>query len=259
MLLALPFGLAIGLALGMVGGGGSILVVPVLVYVFGQSAQEAATASLVIVTIAAIAGSAGQARHGNVCWRHAALFSAAALPGIVAGTAAGAAVGGRLLLVVFGVVMLAAGYATARKDSTHSQAGDDAEGRCPGIRPGWDLFLGALVGFLTGFLGVGGGFIIVPALAIALRFPIHSAAGTSLAVITATGVLGAAVHFASGRTIDPDVTFVMTAAMAVGAIGGARLGQQFSGRALAVGFGALVSAVAVYLIVSSAFFGGPPG
>lgn len=257
MLLAVPFGLAIGVALGMLGGGGAILVVPVLAYVLGQDAQQATTASLVIVTVAAIAGGAGQARHGNVCWRHAGLFTAAALPGIVAGTALGDAVSSRLLLAAFGAVMLIAAYATARKETTRMHAG--SEDRCPGIRPAWDLAFGALVGFLTGFLGVGGGFVVVPVLAVALGFPMHAAVGTSLAVITATGVLGSTVHFASGRSIDPDVTIAMTAAMVAGALAGARLGQGVSERALARGFAALVAVVAVYLIASSAFFGGPPG
>ena len=257
MLLAVPFGLAIGLALGMLGGGGSILVVPVLTYVLGQDAQQATTASLVIVTVAAIAGGGGQARHGNVCWRHAALFTAAALPGIVAGTAAGDAVSGRLLLAAFGVVMLAAAYATARKQSTRFEA--DAGDRCPGVRLAREIGFGAFVGFLTGFLGVGGGFVVVPVLAVALGFPMHSAIGTSLAVITATGVVGSIVHFAAGRSIEPDVTIAMTAAMVAGALAGARLGQGVSDRALARGFSALVSVVALYLIASSAFFGGPPG
>lgn len=255
MLLAVAFGLAIGVALGMLGGGGSILVVPVLTYVLGQDAQQAVTASLVIVTVAAIAAGASQARHGNVCWRHAALFTAAALPGIVAGTAAGDAVSGRALLAAFGVVMLIAAYATAHKKTTHA----GSQERCPAIRPAWDVGFGALVGFLTGFLGVGGGFVVVPVLAVALSFPMHSAVGTSLAIITATGVLGAAIHFASGRSIDADITIAMTAAMVAGALGGARLGQGVSERALARGFATLVSVVAVYLIASSAFFGGPPG
>lgn len=256
MLLAVPFGLAIGLALGMLGGGGSILVVPVLAYVLGQDAQEATTASLVIVTIAAVAGGAGQARHGNVCWRHAALFTGAAAPGIVAGTAAGDAVSGRVLLTAFGVVMLLAAYATARKGRTRVEAGSDD--RCPGLRLLREGAFGAVVGFLTGFLGVGGGFVLVPVLAVALGFRMHSAVGTSLAVITATGVVGSIVHFAAGRSIELDVTIAMTVAMVLGALAGARLGQDVSERFLARGFAALVSAVATYLIVSSAFFGGPP-
>lgn len=257
MLLAVPFGLAIGLALGMLGGGGSILVVPVLAYVFGQDAQEATTASLVIVTIAALAGGAGQARHGNVCWRHAVLFTGAAVPGILAGTAAGDAVSGRVLLASFGVVMLLAAYATARTGGIRVEAGSD--GRCPGLRLLREGAFGAAVGFLTGFLGVGGGFVLVPVLAVALGFRMHSAVGTSLAVITATGVIGSIVHFAAGRSIELDVTIAMTVAMVLGALAGARLGQDVSERVLARGFAVLVSAVATYLIVSSAFFGGPPG
>jgi uncharacterized protein len=257
MLLALPFGLAIGLALGMLGGGGSILVVPVLTYALGQSAQEAATASLVIVTIAAIAGGAGQARHHNVCWHHAALFTAAALPGIVAGTAVGDAVSGRLLLGSFAVVMLLAAYATVHKQGVRGGASASAS-RCPALRPRWDLGFGALVGFLTGFLGIGGGFVVVPALVVALHFPMRSAIGTSLAIITATGVLGAAVHFSAGRTIDAELTVAMTAAMVLGALAGARAGQRVSEPALARGFAGLVTAVAAYVLVMSAFLGGPP-
>ncbi len=85
----MPFGLAIGLSLGMLGGGGSVLAVPVLVYVLGEDVHEATTASLVVVTAGALAGGLGHARERRVCWRHAALFAAGALPGVVAGTALG--------------------------------------------------------------------------------------------------------------------------------------------------------------------------
>ena len=86
---AIPLGLCIGLAVGMLGGGGSVLAVPVLVYVLGQSVSEATTASLVIVSAGAIAGGLGHAREGRVCWRHAGSFTAAAVPGVVAGTVVG--------------------------------------------------------------------------------------------------------------------------------------------------------------------------
>lgn len=247
--LALALGVAIGLALGMLGGGGSILLVPVLAYVLGQSAQEAVTTSLVIVTAAAIAGGAGQARAGNVCWRHAVVFTAAAIPAIVAGTTVGGLVSGRLLLGSFGVLMLAGAYATARRQV---MTGRTAPSRCPALRPGWDLGLGALVGFLTGFLGVGGGFLVVPALAVALGFPIRSAVGTSLAVITATGVLGATVHFAAGRTIDLELAAAITAAMVVGSLAGVRIGRGVSDAILARSFAGLVSAVGVCVVLVAA-------
>jgi uncharacterized protein len=257
MLIALSLGLAIGLALGMLGGGGAILVVPVLTYLLGQSPQEAATASLVIVTVAAIAGGVGQARNRNVCWRHAILFTAAALPAIVAGTAVGDAVSGRVLLGAFGVVMLVAAYAILRKQRTRETAAGPTA-RCPALRPRWDVGFGALVGFLTGFLGIGGGFVVVPVLAVALHFPIRSAIGTSLAIITATGILGAAVHFAAGRGIDLEVTAAMTAAMVAGALVGVRAGQRVSETALTRAFAALVTVVAFYMVVTSALPGGPP-
>ena len=108
MLLAVPFGLAIGVAVGMLGGGGSVLAVPVLVYVLGQSVSEATTASLVVVTAGALAGGLGHARAGRVCWRHAGSFTVAAVPGLVAGTLAGDSVSDTALLAAFALIMLAA-------------------------------------------------------------------------------------------------------------------------------------------------------
>ena len=117
MLLALPFGIAIGLAVGMLGGGGSVLAVPLLVYVLGEDVQSATTASLVVVTVAALAGGLGQARGGQVCWRHALAFTLAAVPGLLAGTAAAEALSGDAVLGGFVVVMLVAAWATWRKAS----------------------------------------------------------------------------------------------------------------------------------------------
>lgn len=113
-LAAIPFGLAIGVAAGMLGGGGSVLAVPVLVYVLGQSVHEATTASLLVVTAGALAGGLGHAHAGRVCWRHACAFTAAALPGVMAGTALGDAIGGGALIGAFAVVMLLAAVTTWR-------------------------------------------------------------------------------------------------------------------------------------------------
>ena len=124
VVLAILFGFAIGLAVGMLGGGGSVLAVPVLVYVLGQSVSEATTASLVVVTAGAVAGGIGHAREGRVCWRHAGTFTAAALPGIVLGTVAGGAVSGKLLIGAFALVMFAAAAATWRKTNDNSGTDD---------------------------------------------------------------------------------------------------------------------------------------
>jgi hypothetical protein len=241
----------------MLGSGGSILLVPVLVYVVGQDAHQAATASLVIVTIAALAGGIGQAVKDNVCWRHAGLFVAAAVPGILAGTAVGEAVSAEVLLIAFGILMLAAAYATARKQGVDARQGSGAG--CPAICFGKEASLAATVGFVTGLLGVGGGFVVVPVLALALGFRMRHAVGTSLAVIALTGVIGAAAHLAAGRSIDADLTIAMTAAMVVGALAGIRLGQHVGEVGIARAFAGLTGAVGAYLIVSSALLGGPPG
>jgi uncharacterized membrane protein YfcA len=129
VLAAIPFGLAIGIAVGMLGGGGSVLAVPVLVYVLGQNVHEATTASLVVVTAGALAGGLAHAREGRVCWRHAGAFTGAALPGVIAGTALGNAVSGSALIAAFAVIMLLAAVATWRKASgrhadEHTARGD---------------------------------------------------------------------------------------------------------------------------------------
>ena len=259
MLLAIPFGAAIGLAVGTLGGGGSVLAVPVLVYILDQDADTAITASLVIVTAAAVAGGFGHARERNVCWRHAAAFTVAALPGIVAGTALANVVGGRALIAAFALVMLAAAAATWRKATAdQSDAADERGHRCPALRLERDATAGVVVGFLTGFFGVGGGFIIVPTLAVALAFSMRSAIGTSLAIITTTSVLGVVVHLGAGRTLDADLTGVMGAAAVAGALVGARLARQVPQQTLGRAFAGLVVAVAGYLLISAALLGGPP-
>ena len=259
LLAAVPFGVAIGIAVGLLGGGGSVLAVPVLVYILGQDVETATTISLVVVVAASIAGGFGHARNGHVCWRHAATFTAAALPGIVAGTALGSVVAGSALIVAFAVIMLLAAAATWRKASAAESEQDAAAGHiCPALRLGRDLGAGLIVGFLTGFFGVGGGFVIVPTLAIALSFSMRSAIGTSLAIITTTSLLGLVVHFAAGRTVDLDLTLVMGAACVIGAVLGARLSSRVPQQTLGRAFAGLVVAVAGYLLISAAFLGGPP-
>ncbi|QEC48249.1 sulfite exporter TauE/SafE family protein [Baekduia soli] len=258
---AIPFGLAIGLSLGMLGGGGSVLAVPVLVYVLGQSVHEATTTSLVVVTAGALAGGLAHAREGRVCWRHASAFTAAALPGVVAGTALGNAVSGRVLIAAFAVIMLAAAAATWRKATKATSAGDAAPvtSSCPPLRLGRDLVAGLLIGTMTGFFGVGGGFLIVPTLSIALALSMRLAVGTSLAIITATSVMALGAHLVAGRGLDAGVTTTMTLACVAGALGGVRLAGRIPQRQLGQGFAALVVLVAGYLLISAAFLGGPPG
>lgn len=262
MVAAIPFGLAIGLAVGMLGGGGSVLAVPVLVYALGQSVSEATTASLVVVTAGAIAGGLGHARAGRVCWRHAGSFTAAAVPGVFAGTLAGNAISSKLLIGAFALIMLAAAAATWRKasDDNQEESGTwERGGACPPLRLPRDLAAGVLVGFLTGFFGVGGGFLVVPTLAIALAFTMRTAVGTSLAIITATSLIGLAAHLLAGSSLNAGITATMTAACVLGALAGVGLAERVPQRTLGRGFAVLVTAVAGYLLISTAFLGGPPG
>lgn len=258
-LAAVPFGLAIGLSVGMLGGGGSVLAVPVLVYILGQSVEQATTASLVIVTTGAVAGGLGHAREGRVCWRQAVAFTAAAVPGILLGTSLGATVGGRTLIAGFAGIMLAAAAATWRKASGAAVTGAGGGATCPPLRLLQTGLAGVGIGLLTGFFGVGGGFLIVPTLAIALSLSMRLAVGTSLAIITATSTLALVAHLAAGRGIDVGVTAAMSLACVAGAFAGVALAGRVPQERLGRGFAALVVAVAGWLLVSAALLGGPPG
>lgn len=260
-LTAIPFGLGIGLSLGMLGGGGSVLAVPILVYVLGQGVHSATTASLVIITASAIVGGLSHAREGRVCWRHALVFTAAALPGVIAGTALGQAVSGTALIGAFAVIMLAVAAATWRKVNGRAAPAATAARRpsCPPLRLAQGLAAGLLVGAMTGFFGVGGGFLIVPALAIALTLSMRLAVGTSLIIITATSAMALIAHLVAGRSLDVGVTAAMTLGSVVGALAGVRLAGRVPQGQLGTGFAALLVVVASYLLVSAAFLGGPPG
>jgi uncharacterized membrane protein YfcA len=116
-----------------------------------------------------------------------------------------------------------------------------------------------LVGAMTGFFGVGGGFLIVPTLAIALAFSMRMAVGTSLIIITTTSLMALTAHLAAGRTLEVGVTVTMTVAAIAGALAGVRLAGHVPQRQLAQGFAALVLVVAAYLLISATLLGGPPG
>ena len=259
MLLAIPFGLAIGVSVGMLGGGGSVLAVPILVYVLGQGVPEATTASLAVVAAGAVAGALGHARSGRVCWRHAGSFTVAAIPGIAAGTVAGGEVSPALLLIGFAAIMLAAARSIWRKADEPDHDGWQPGGAtCPPLRLPRDLIAGATIGFVTGFFGVGGGFLVVPTLAVALAFTVRTAVGTSLAIITATSALGLAVHLLAGRSVAAGLTGVMAAACVGGALVGATLAGHVTQRRLGHAFAVLVIGVALYLVASVLVLGGPP-
>jgi len=251
VLLAILFGAAIGLAVGSLGGGGSVLAVPVLVFVLGEDLPDATTAGLAVVAAGGLAGAARHALAGRVCWRHAASFTLAAVPGIAVGTIAGGALPDGLLLAGFALVMVAAARSVWRRAGHEAPDQDPGVDACPPLRLPRDALAGAAVGFLTGFLGVGGGFLIVPTLAVGLAFTMRTAVGTSLAIITASSALSLAAHLAAGRTVDVPVTAAMALACMLGAVAGAAAAGHVPQRALGRGFAALVVAAAGGLVVSA--------
>ncbi len=243
-LLALPFGLAIGLLLGLVGGGGSILAVPVLVYVLGQPVHAATTESLFVVGAAALVGAADHARVGNVRTKTALAFGLAGGAGAIGGSALNRVVGGPVILLAFAALLFLAAWAMQRR------RGFTAE---PIRRPQAQLraaAIGLLTGLLTGFFGVGGGFVIVPALVLLLGLPITLAVGTSLAIIALTSASALAAHLASGR-IDCGIATAFAAAAIAGALFGRRLGGRLDQRRLSTLFALLLVGVAVLLVVEN--------
>lgn len=245
LLLALPFGFAIGLSLGLVGGGGSVLAVPVLVYVLGQEVKPATTASLAIVGVTAAVGGLDHAREGRVRWRMAFAFGLAGVLGTLAGTGLNRLASPETILFLFALVLLAAAWGMLR---------DRGETRDPETRPRgralWRRVVpaGLGVGTLTGFFGVGGGFVIVPALVLGLGLPLTAAVGTSLVVIAITSAGGLAAHLASGG-IDWAIAGAMTGAAALGAVTGSRLEDRIAARILVRIFAGLLVAVAIFLII----------
>ena len=255
MLLAIPFGLAIGLIVGAVGGGGAILALPVLVYVLGEGVGPASTASLIVVALAAAVGAGALARHGHVCWRLALAFSVPAAAGSVAGALANTAVSGEALILAFVPVMLVAAGATWQRAGADR---GEAEDRCPPLAPVRVVAAGLGVGALTGFFGVGGGFMIVPVLTLWLGVGFRRAVATSLVIITLTGTAALASHLVAGAAPHVGVTALLAGSTAVGALAGTALGRRLPQQALGRAFAVIVAVVALLLLADTLWLGGPP-
>jgi uncharacterized membrane protein YfcA len=238
--LELALGFAIGVSLGLLGGGGSILTVPALVYLVGQSPQAAITTSLAIVGANSALGASFHRSQGTVRWRVALVFGGVGM--LVAFFAAniGKLFPPALLLVLFAVLMLAIGglmlrsAAPVRKDT-------------PGPRLPVVIAGGAGVGLLTGILGVGGGFLIVPALVMLVGLPMKQAVGTSLVVIAMNSAAGLLGHLGVSE-LDLVLTFIFVAAGLVGVLTGTRLVGRLPAVFLRRGFGVFVILLALFLL-----------
>ena len=255
LLLAIPFGLAIGLIVGAVGGGGAILALPVLVYVLGEGVGPASTAALIVVAVAAAVGAGARARDGHVCWRLALLFSIPAALGSVGGALLSAEVSPRLLILAFVPIMVAAALATWQRAGAGRREVDSG---CPPAQPLVVVGAGFAVGALTGFFGVGGGFMIVPVLALGLALTFRRAVATSLVIITLTGTAALVSHLVAGATPDWGLTAALAAPTALGALGGTAIAERLPQAALAKVFAVIVALLALFLLVDATLLGGPP-
>ena len=238
----LVMALAIGLTLGLFGGGGSILTVPVFVYVLGFDPKLAIAMSFPVVGATSLVGAIGNWRAGNVRLGSALLFGVVAMAGAFGGARASRLLDGREQLLILGVVMAAAAVMMLRSASRDASAAAVPEA------PSRLLYLVALsVGALTGVIGIGGGFLIVPALVVFGSVPMREAVGTSLLVIAMNCVSGY-VGLRETRAIPWLFVISFSAVAIAGILGGTRLAALVPQRTLKKGFAALLFVIAVLVL-----------
>ena len=294
LLLAVPVGALVGLSLGALGGGGSILTVPALVYLLGQDAHGATTTSLVIVGVTALAGSAAHARAGRVRAGKGLVFGALGVAGSFAGSRLSSGIGTNVLLGAFSGLLLVAAGAMARRSrqmAAHTggtvlepvplngtrgpEAGDGPEAtarpvgleaeRAPvalaaptgpaagGSGRYWAKVVAAasVVGLLTGFFGVGGGFVVVPALVLALGLAMPAAVGTSLLVIAINSAAALVSRVGTHPRVDWSLAAVFVVAAVAGSVFGNRVASRTRPERLGLAFSLLLVGVAFYTAARS--------
>lgn len=285
---AVGLGILIGVSLGAIGGGGSILTMPALVYIVGEPAHAAITESLVIVGIAAMVGAVGHARVKHVRWGSGIVFGVIGVVSSYAGTALNRHVNPNALLFAFAVLIVvvasgmlrrvraqtripalpavapagvsvgSASVAGARSSPHSSQ--DGAPIGSASVNAGGQtvptnvalktIMVGLAVGFLTGFFGVGGGFVIVPALVMALGYDMPIAIGTSLLIITINSAASLAAR-AGSEALHWSVVIPFTVAAIAGSLGGKRVADRVPSTTLTKAFVTLLFAVAAYIAIRS--------
>jgi uncharacterized membrane protein YfcA len=248
IILSLIFGALIGFSLGLLGGGGSILTVPILVYVIGQDVHAATGTSLAIVGGSALVGALAHSRKGDVRIKSGLAFGLMSMIGALPGVWLNRLVAGKTILLLFAFIMIVVAMEMLRKKVAQRQiqtAGVSSEAY---TRKDWLrlLALGLAVGLLTGFFGVGGGFLIVPALVLVGNLSTHQAVGTSLLVIAMASVSGFLGHLSFGN-----VNITIVGLFVLGGLGGVLSGTALAGRVpeqkLAKAFGWFTILVALYL------------
>ncbi len=249
--------IAIGISLGLIGGGGSILTVPVLVYLFGLDAVMATGYSLFIVGLTSAVGSVDYYRKGLINVKTAVIFGIPSIAAVYATrafivpaipdevfTIGGFVVGKSLLLMLlFAVLMIAASYSMIRKDKKNiAEIASEQKFNYPLI-----LAEGGVVGVLTGLVGAGGGFLIIPALVVLSKLPMKMAVGTSLAIIAAKSLLGFSGEL--GSSIDWTFLLTISAFAIVGIFVGTALSKKIDGAKLKPAFGWFVLVMGIYIIL----------
>lgn len=255
LLIALVAGALIGLSLGTLGAGGSILAVPVLVFGLGQTPLQATTGSLVVVGVTAAIGALAAARTGHVRWGRGLAFGLVAIGGAAAGGRLAAGLPEAVLMLAFSALLLVVAAVMVVRRVRRPAAGADQEGEaailawspqfvCDCPRALKVLVTATAVGFLTGLLGVGGGFLVVPALVLALGLSMRDAAGTSLVVIAVTTTAAFLVRLGGPGHPDWALVALLTAAAVAGALAGSRLGPRLPAATLQSAFAAALVVVA---------------
>ena len=246
--------ICIGISLGLIGGGGSILAAPVLIYVMSVPAKAAFAMTLVIVGVASVIGAIPHWQQGNVNLRIVALFAPASMVGAYLGARLASLpfVTPTIQLVTFGIMMLIASITMIRKGAKKSEQSLDIVNH-PNHHSGIPKWLaialeGFAVGTLTGFIGIGGGFLVIPALVLLGKTPMKEAVGTSLIILALKSVTGFAGYFGH-VPIDWDLLLSFTIASSGGILLGSYLNQFVSAKQLEKGFGYFVLAVAIFVLI----------
>ena len=251
MLAVVLLSVAVGIALGLFGGGGSILTVPILVYVAGLPAHEAIATSLLVVGVTSVAAMIPHARAGHVRVRTGLVFGGAAMIGAFAAGRLAHLLSGQVLLVAFAVMMVVPAVAMLRKRTCDTESGEATE---ESERPARDLPLakviaeGILVGAVTGLVGAGGGFLVVPALVLLGGMSMRTAIGTSLLVVAMksfAGFAGYLGHVEIGWTLAGAVT----AAAVIGSVAGAMLAGRIPQAGLRRAFAGFILAMGAFVLV----------
>ena len=248
---ALASGGVVGLVLGLIGGGGSILAVPLLLYAVGMPSPHVAIGTAAFaVAVNAAAGLALHARKAPIRWPCAIVFSLAGVGGAFAGAALGKEMDGQKLVALFGVLMIVVGLMMLRpKDTGGRQSAwltrENAAYMLPRL-----VVLGAGVGLLSGFFGIGGGFLIVPGLILATDMKLEDATSASLVAVTAFGMTAAASYAWSGR-VDWQIAGLLVAGGVAGAVAGTKANAILARRK-----GALTMLFAVFVILAGLYVGG---